>query len=72
VAGLHCTNWSWTEDVETRTACMTADGVLLRLVVDGYTVIEARTVSYGPQKVELFRIPPDYAPALAPEGGTSD
>jgi hypothetical protein len=72
VAGLHCTNWSWTEDVETRTACMTADGVLLRLVVDGYTVIEAHTVSYGPQKVELFRVPPDYAPALAPEGGTSD
>jgi hypothetical protein len=35
VAVLHCTNWSWTEDVETRTVCMTDDGVLLRFLVDG-------------------------------------
>ncbi|MGC2833422.1 MAG: hypothetical protein WA238_04315, partial [Methylocella sp.] len=26
VAGLHCVSWSWTEDVETRTVCMTEDG----------------------------------------------
>ena len=30
VAGLRCVDWSWTEDVETHTACATADGVLLR------------------------------------------
>ncbi len=68
VAGLHCVDWSWTEDVETHTVCATADGVLLRLVVDGKTVMQARSVSYGPQRAELFQVPPGYAPALAPEG----
>lgn len=68
VAGLHCVDWSWTEDLETRTVCATADGVLLRLIVDGQTVIQARSVSYGRQKAELFQVPPDYAPALAPDG----
>jgi hypothetical protein len=72
VAGLHCTEWSWPEDVETHTVCATSDGVLLRLVVDGQTVTEARSVSYGRQRPELFQVPRDYAPALAPEGGTSD
>ncbi|MDR3423122.1 MAG: hypothetical protein P4L80_18115 [Xanthobacteraceae bacterium] len=72
VAGLHCTDWSWTEDVETHTVCATPDGVLLRLVVDGHTVIEARSVSYGRQGADLFQVPPDYAPALAPEGGPAD
>jgi hypothetical protein len=45
---------------------------MLRLVVDGQTVIEARSVSYGRQGADLFQVPRDYAPALAPEGGTSD
>jgi len=71
VAGLHCTAWSWTEDVETHTVCLTPDGVLLRLVVDGRTATEARSVSYGPQKAELFQVPPNYAPALAPEGSSA-
>ena len=46
VAGLHCVEWSWTEDVETRTVCIMADGVLLRFLVDSKTVSEARSVSY--------------------------
>jgi hypothetical protein len=71
VAGLQCVEWSWTEDVETRTVCVTADGVLLRFVVDGKTVSEAHSVSYRPQPAELFQVPPNYAPALAPEGGPS-
>jgi hypothetical protein len=33
VAGLHCVEWSWTEDVETRTVCITADGLLLRFLI---------------------------------------
>ena len=69
VAGLHCVDWSWTEDVETRTVCITADGVLLRFVVDDKIVSEARSVSYGPQPVELFQVPQGYTPLLAPEGG---
>jgi hypothetical protein len=69
VAGLHCVEWSWTEDVETRTVCITADGVLLRFLVDSKTISEARSVSYRRQPAELFQAPRDYAPALAPEGG---
>ena len=69
VAGLHCVSWSWTEDVETRTVCMTEDGVLLRFLIDGKTVSEARSVSYRNQPAELFQIPPSYTPLLAPEGG---
>ena len=57
IAGLHCTDWTWTEDVETHTVCATADGVLLRLVVDGATIMQARSVSYGPQAAELFQVP---------------
>ena len=68
VAGLPCTDWSWTEDDERHTACATADGVILRLVVDGQTFIEARSVKYAPQKADLFRVPANYTPALAPEG----
>jgi hypothetical protein len=70
IAGLRCIDWSWTEDIETRTACITNDGVLLRLVVDGKTMIEARSVSYHQQLPELFEVPSNYAPALAPEGSS--
>ena len=69
VAGLHCVDWSWTDGVETRTVCITADGVLLRFLVDGEIVSEARSVSYSSQPAELFQVPRGYAPLLAPEGG---
>ena len=69
VAGLHCTDWSWTEDAETHTVCLTLDGVMLRLVVDGKTVMQALSVKYDRQPAELFRVPPNYTPALAPAGG---
>ncbi len=72
VAGLHCTDWSWTEDAETHTVCLTPDGVMVRLVVDGKTVMQALSVKYGRQPAELFRVPADYTPALAPEGGSAD
>jgi hypothetical protein len=68
VAGLHCINWSWIEDVETRTVCITADGVLLRFVIDARTVTEARSVNYRRQPAELFKVPRDYTPALTSEG----
>jgi hypothetical protein len=69
VAGLRCIDWSWVDDTETRTACLTDDGVLLRLVVDGKTTVEAHSVSYHQQPPELFEVPSDYAPTLAPGGG---
>jgi hypothetical protein len=68
VASLPCTDWSWIEDFEKHTVCATADGVILRLVVDGQIFIEARSVKYGPQRADLFRVPANYTPALAPEG----
>jgi hypothetical protein len=68
VAGLSCTDWSWIEDGEEHVVCATADGVVLRLVIDGQTFIEARSVQYGAQKADLFRVPANYTPALAPEG----
>jgi hypothetical protein len=68
IAGLHCAEWTWTEDTETHTACVTPDGVLLRLVIDGRTIIEARSVRFAPQEADLFQVPPNYLPALAPEG----
>jgi hypothetical protein len=70
IAGQRCLEWSWTEDVETRTICVTPDGVVLRLLVDAKTVMEARSVRYRQQPPELFQVPSNYAPALAPEGGT--
>jgi hypothetical protein len=71
IAGLNCIDWSWTVDAETRTACLTPDGVLLRLVVDGRTVMQAVSVKYGRQPADLFQIPRGYQPAIAPEGGSA-
>jgi hypothetical protein len=69
VAGLSCTDWSWTEDGgEKHTLCVTADGAMLRLIVDGQTFREARSVKYASQKPDLFQPPANYTPALAPEG----
>jgi hypothetical protein len=68
VAGLHCVDWSWAVDVETHTVCLTPDGVLLRLVVDGNAVMQARSVRYARQPAELFRVPANYTPAIAPGG----
>jgi hypothetical protein len=69
IAGQNCIDWSWIDDTEMHTACLTSDGVLLRLVIDGQTIAEARAVLYAPQPSELFEVPPGYEPALAPEGG---
>ena len=72
IAGQDCINWSWMDETEMHTACLTPDGVLLRLIVDGQIVAEARSVLYAPQPPKLFEIPPGYEPALAPEGGPVD
>jgi hypothetical protein len=72
IAGLTCVDWSWMDDTEMHTACLTPDGVLLRLIVDGRIVAEARSVLYAPQSPDLFEVPPGYQPALAPDGGPVD
>jgi len=68
IAGLRCVDWTWTEEAETHTVCLTGDGVLLRLVVDGNTTLLARSVAYGPQRADLFQSPLSYTPALVPGG----
>lgn len=68
VAGQHCVEWSWTDNGEKHTLCATTDGVLLRLIVDGKTVVQALSVTYRQQKADLFDVPKGYEPALAPEG----
>jgi hypothetical protein len=72
IAGQNCIDWSWMDDAEMHTACLTPDGVLLRLVIDGQIVAEARAVLYAPRPPELFEVPPGYEPALAPEGGPAE
>jgi hypothetical protein len=72
IAGLNCVDWSWTDDSETHTACLTSDGVLLRIMIDGNTILKARSVSYRRQPPDLFQVPSDYQPALAPEGGPGE
>ena len=73
IAGLHCTDWSWIDqgDDETHTACLTADGVMLRLVIGGTTIMQARSVTYAKQPPEIFQVPSGYLPGLAPDGGFS-
>ena len=72
IAGLLCVDWSWVDEVEKNSVCVTADGVALRVVIDGVTTMQARSVSYGKQAAELFQVPSNYSPALAPEGSTGD
>ena len=60
------------DDTETHTVCLTPDGVLLRLIIDGQIAMQARSVLYAAQPSELFEVPSDYEPALAPEGGPGD
>ena len=72
IAGQNCIDWSWMDGTEMHTACLTRDGVLLRLIIDGQVVAEARSVLYAQQPPELFEVPSGYEPALAPEGGPAD
>jgi hypothetical protein len=62
VAGVGCTDWETTDRNGRRTlACITADGVLLRVRAGGQTLAIAVSVRYAPQDPALFRVPADYA-----------
>lgn len=56
-------------DTEIHTAWLTPDGVMLRLDIDGKTVMHARSVTFSKQRAEIFQVPLGYEPAIAPEGG---
>jgi hypothetical protein len=67
VAGLSCTQWE-TRDTAGRNvlACLTADGVLLRVEADNLVLLEALTVNFAPLPDAVFRIPPDYRKITPP------
>lgn len=62
VAGHPCHVWRVEQGGRHSVACLTADGVLLRLrTLDGpRTVVEAVAVAYGQQDPARFRPPPGY------------
>ena len=67
IAGLSCINWQTTDDAGTVTvACLTADGVLLRVARGDAVLIQAVHVAYGPQAADLFKLPGGYARGTAP------
>ncbi len=70
VAGLSCTDWNWTgpADGRSRSICVTDSGVLLRVAVNGQTVILAKSVHFRKMKPAIFDIPNNYVPSLAPDG----
>ncbi len=71
VAGLSCTTWSIVTDKGNASACITADGVVLREAgVDGEGArgeLEARTVQHGPLPASLFAPPPGYQRTAHPQ-----
>jgi len=62
VAGEHCAVWTFVNPMSKRTdsACVTADGITVRLVVDGRTEMKATRVSRRRQDSSWFAIPPGY------------
>eukprot|EP01037_Dinobryon_pediforme_P005243 gene5243-5295_t len=67
IAGLACTQWE-TRDTTGRNvlACLTADGVLLRVEADGLVLLEALTVDFAPLPEAVFRVPADYRKITPP------
>ncbi len=67
VAGLPCTQWE-TRDTSGRTvlACLTTDGVLLRVEADGLVLVQATEVRFAPLGEAVFRVPADYRKIMQP------
>ncbi|MGC8468292.1 MAG: hypothetical protein ACP5NI_00155 [Acetobacteraceae bacterium] len=71
VAGVSCQIWHVTTSRGEGTACITADGVPLRMMGQGGKGLVAVSVAYGPQPAALFAVPPGYrvmAPPPMPAG----
>ena len=61
VAGVECTEWETQDKLgHQATACITADGVPLRVRRGAETAIEATKVVYGPMDPAIFVVPPGY------------
>lgn len=68
VAGLPCTVWDFDTGKDTGTACITADGVMLRTVNRGGDGLEATKLAYVPQPLALFAATPGYQKMTYPTG----
>jgi hypothetical protein len=68
IAGLACTNWQ-TVDAGGAPAviCFTADGVMLRASREGQLLLQATSVSYGPQDASAFDLPAGYQHIKPPQ-----
>jgi hypothetical protein len=67
VAGLPCTQWRMRDTAGREvTACLTTDGVLLRVEADGLVLAEAVSVRFGRQPEAVFRVPADYRKITPP------
>ncbi len=72
VAGLSCTVWSYDDRGNTGTACVTADGVMLRAAGTSQGQsggMEATQVAYGAQDPSRFQRPQGYQSMQIPGGG---
>ena len=59
-AGQGCTTYRWEESGQRGTACLTADGVLLRGLNERGEGVEAVRVDYARQDPARFRVPEGY------------
>lgn len=70
VAGLTCTIWQTREANQTSSACITADGLMLRAEEPGPNgqtqKIAATSVQYGPPPAGTFRVPAGYKQVQPP------
>ena len=57
-AGLTGGGWTREEAGVTRTACVTTDGIILKMTEGDHTVWETTQVERGPQSADLFALPP--------------
>lgn len=66
IAGLSCIDWKWHDEGtgDKAIACITKDGVLLKLERDGHTVLSAKSVAFGKQRPALFSIPNGFEAGL--------
>ena len=61
VAGVPCTDWRATNsEGAAALACITADGVLLRVRSGEHVLASAVSVNYAPQDAATFAVPADY------------
>ena len=70
VGGLACTNWQTADNGGQPTVlCLTSDGVMLRASHGDQVLVEANSVSYGPQDPAAFTAPESFrriSPAAPP------